>query len=174
VAEAGKPPTSRVLAKRRARSDPPGSDSHAGSDAAGGDQRRRRLAELHAEELAAVYDDAVRTLDEPVLLLIERSDSLGESLLAHYLPDRRSKPSHGKPADGLGSMRPGKKDSGDQPRLTLPCDYQVLAREHSEIAAWFDRAERLRYLTEAFCAEALAVRLLVVAFDGVTLCQIEL
>lgn len=114
------------------------------------DVQRRQLADFYAADLALLHADASVRLERPVLLLVEQSDVLGRAFLSHYF--------------------------GRKSKLPLETEFQFFARELSELCEWFDSAGRLDYLTSALAAgaDAEAVRILVIAFGGVTGCQVEL
>lgn len=50
----------------------------------GAEQRREGLLEFYSEELSRAYDDARRRMEDPVLLLVDKDDSLGKILCEQY------------------------------------------------------------------------------------------
>lgn len=118
------------------------------------DQRRLDLASLYADELASTYDDAVQSLESPVLLIVERADSLGARLLDNWLP---------RPVKWIRRARrlqPG----------SLHPEFHVLAKELTEVWECFEEAGAVENL-EGVTPGTLSVA--VVAFEGITITHID-
>lgn len=116
---------------------------------------RKRLAALYAAELASRYDDARLSLEEPVLLLIERNDSLGSRFLDNWSP---------RPVKWLRRAR--RMESG-----ALQPEFQILAKELNDVWASFEAAG-VANLLHGFSGDGLSVA--IVAFEGVTVVHIDL
>ena len=119
------------------------------------DGSRRLLAAAHASELAADYDDARLRLKQPLLVLVLAEDSLGKRIAEQWLP---------RPPKWVRRAR-------RQDRSAFRDDYYIFTRELDEVAALFFEAgvdaAQLR-------GPAEAVSVVVVAFEGVSVCHIPL
>ncbi len=119
------------------------------------DEQRRLLAREHAHELAAAYDDARLACERPLLLLVQREDSLGRRILEQWLP---------RPPKWLRRVRRMDPEA-------FQSDFHIFVRELEEVAAWFVDAG----VDDALGSVRLGgLTLVVVAFEGVSVCGVSL